>query len=92
MMVSKKVLCFSGVTVLSGLNASPTSPSLFGSCANDAVMDCASSTACDCAVAPPMSTTSRPTMPLAADPSPYEMFHCALSSCWNVLLSCGLKV
>jgi hypothetical protein len=70
MMLSKKVFCFCGVTVFSCLNASPTSPSLFGSDANDDEIFCATSTACEGAVAPPMSTTSRPTIPAAWDPSP----------------------
>jgi hypothetical protein len=74
------------------LNASPTRPSLFWSDWNDVEICFASSTACEETVAPPISTTSLPTTPLAAEPSPYEMFHSASSSGWKVLLSCGLKV
>lgn len=70
MIVSKKVFCLVGLTVLSCEKARPSRPSLLTSLTKDWEIAVASSTACWVAVAPPMLTVSKPTVPAAPDPSP----------------------
>ncbi|KAL3706505.1 hypothetical protein TMatcc_007517 [Talaromyces marneffei ATCC 18224] len=72
-MLSKKVFCCAGLTVLSFENASPTRPLELVSCTNDVETLLASSTAWFWTVAPPMSTVSVPTVPDAPDPSPHKL-------------------
>ena len=56
--VSKKVVCFVGLTVLMLLNARPRRPSLSVSCVNCAETWVAASTACEVAVTGPTTTLS----------------------------------
>jgi len=56
--VSKKVVCWSGETVLMLLNARPSRPSLSTSWVNWAETEVAASTACEVAVTGPTTTLS----------------------------------
>lgn len=72
------------------LKPSPNRPSLAGSRVNAVEMRVASSMHCLSTVVPPTSTVSKPTVPDAPLPSPYEMDQVAFSSSVYVGLKEGL--
>ena len=92
-MVSKKVFCCCGLTVLILLKARPTRPLDCVSVTKEPETAEASSTAWFVAVAPPMLTVSVPTtLPVAFEPSPNVMANVLPLSALNVCDLVGSKI